>query len=70
MKIEPVYNVEKYSGECTIAYSIKETELISQYVDYFNNFLTVEKFAEYYAYPIDTANFIINKGRELNNKKN
>jgi hypothetical protein len=68
MKIEPAYNVEKYSGAYTTAHVIKETELISQYLDYFNNFLTIERFAEYYAYPIDTANFVINKGRELNNK--
>lgn len=69
MKIEPAYNVEKYSGANTTAHVIKETELISQYVDYFNNFLTIERFAEYYAYPIDTAKYVINKGRELNNKQ-
>jgi len=69
MKTEPTYSVTKYSGAITVPHLIKETELVSQYVDYFNNFLTVERFAEYYAYHIDTANFVINKGRELNNKK-
>ena len=36
------------------------------YLDYFNNYLTVEKFANDYDFNIELANKIINKGRELN----
>ena len=36
------------------------------YLDYFNNFLTVERFAEYYSISTDKAHEIINKGRTIN----
>ena len=36
------------------------------YLDYFNNYLTVEKFANDYDFNIELANKIINNGRELN----
>lgn len=35
------------------------------YLDYFNNFLTVEKFSEHYNIPEKLAIEIINNGREL-----
>jgi hypothetical protein len=37
------------------------------YLDYVNNFLTVDRFAEYYALSIKTANEVINEGRILHN---
>lgn len=37
---------------------------IEMYLDYWNNFLTVERFAEYYGIMEDEAITIINKGRE------
>jgi len=36
------------------------------YLDYFNNYLTVKKFASDYDFNIELANKIINNGRELN----
>jgi hypothetical protein len=45
----------------------KENEFM--YLDYVNNFLTVERFAEYYDLTIEEANLIIDKGRIINNSK-
>lgn len=44
-------------------------KLINMFLDWKNNFLTVGGFAEYYSLTIDKANEIINKGRELNEKR-
>ena len=41
----------------------------TMYLDYVNNFLTVERFAEYYNISIKEANNIINNGRILHNFK-
>lgn len=66
MNIEPIYQLQKeYSN---IPCFLKQTELITQYLDYFNNFLTLQRFAEYYGYDCESAKIIIEKGRELLNK--
>ncbi len=39
------------------------------YLSYVNDFLTVERFSEYYNISIEKANKIINLGRKLNNAK-
>jgi hypothetical protein len=44
-------------------------KLVELYLDYFNNFLTIECFAEYYQLSEGDANFVINNGRILNNKE-
>ena len=44
-------------------------ELEKMYLDYVNNFLTVERFAEYYSISVKEANDIINLGRILNHSK-
>ena len=44
-------------------------KLINMFLDWKNNFLTVGRFAEYYSLTIDKANEVINKGRELNEKR-
>ena len=36
------------------------------YLDYFNNYLTVDKFAACYNITISKANQIIDKGRQIN----
>lgn len=38
----------------------------TMYLDYFNNYLTVDKFADCYNITISKANQIINKGRQIN----
>lgn len=38
----------------------------NMYLDYFNNFLSVYRFAEYYDLELDTAERVINLGRKLN----
>jgi len=45
----------------------KQIETI--YLDYVNNFLTVEKFAEHYNISVERAERIINAGRIINNTK-
>jgi len=42
--------------------------IIGLYLDYVNNFLTVERFAEYYGLTISEANQLINVGREINER--
>lgn len=44
-------------------------KLINMFLDWKNNFLTVGRFAEYYSLTIDKANEVINKGRELNERR-
>jgi hypothetical protein len=39
------------------------------YLDYFNNFLTVERFAEYYELDVITAQNVINEGRKINHAR-
>lgn len=39
-------------------------ENVEMYLDYWNNFLTVERFAEYYGITEEQAINIINKGKE------
>ena len=47
--------------------SNKEIELM--YLDYFNNYLTVSKFAEHKQISYFSAKSIINKGRLINHNK-
>ncbi len=43
----------------------KNEELLEMYGDWLNNFLTAERFAEYYEIEVEQANEIIEKGRVL-----
>ena len=56
--------MDRLNGYKTYRYD-KYVEL---YLDYVNNFLTVERFAEYYNMSVDYANHVIEIGRKLNNK--
>jgi len=49
---------------------MQSNRLIELYLDYANNFLTVQGFADHFGLNIVEANFIIDEGRELNNNKN
>jgi hypothetical protein len=42
-------------------------KFVSMYLDWRNNFLTVERFAEYYGITLESANFIIDTGRSIMN---
>ena len=44
-------------------------KLINMFLDWKNNFLTIGRFAEYYNLTIDKANEVINKGKELNERR-
>jgi hypothetical protein len=39
------------------------------YLDWFNNFLTVDRFAEYYGLTVKQASRVINTGRALNHRR-
>lgn len=41
-------------------------QYVKLYLDYVNNFLTVERFAEYYNMSTDYAGHVISIGRKLN----
>ncbi len=43
-----------------------EDKFITKYLDYVNNFLTVQAFADYYDLTIEEANIVIEIGRKLN----
>lgn len=43
------------------------TFLEDLFLDYFNNFLTVDRFAEYYGLDVKIANEVIYLGRVVNN---
>ena len=45
-----------------------EKVITSMYLDYVNNFLTVDAFAQYYYLPIDEARQVIEQGREIQDK--
>ncbi len=44
-----------------------EKVISSMYLDYVNNFLTVDAFAQYYYLPIDEARQVIEQGRNIQN---
>jgi hypothetical protein len=44
-----------------------ETKLIDMYLDYKNNYLTLEIFAEHYQIDIDKAIIIVNSGKQIYN---
>ena len=39
------------------------------YIDYFNNYLTIERFASDYRLSVDNAKLLINLGRKLNHAR-
>ena len=53
-------NIEKYSPKRT------DKEIEEMYLDWFNNFLSTERFREYYNLCMSEAENIIDRGRELN----
>jgi len=42
-------------------------KFVDMYLDWRNNFLTVERFAEYYGMTLESAQFIIDTGRNIMN---
>ena len=44
-------------------------DLEDLYLDWFNNFLTVDRFAEYYGMTAEKASRVINIGRKLNHRR-
>ena len=43
--------------------------LIKLYLDYVNNFLTIDKFAEWHGLDIEDASLLIELGRKYNERK-
>jgi hypothetical protein len=41
----------------------------SLYIDWFNNFLTVDRFAEHHGLTVEQASRVINTGRALNHRR-
>lgn len=40
-------------------------EFVKLYLSYVNDFITIERFAEYYNLTLDKANFIVSTGRSI-----
>lgn len=54
--------------EQVLTYPEHNVELLENlYLDYFNNFLTVEKFAEHHSMTVEQADEVIELGRAVNN---
>ena len=45
---------------------LSNKEIETMYLDYFNNYLTIDKFAEHYQISWFSAKSLINKGRLIN----
>jgi len=49
--------------------NMTDEDLARHYREWFNDFLTVERFAEYQGFSLDTANAVIYYGREAHNRQ-
>lgn len=47
-----------------------QDQIESFYLEYFNNFLTIDRFAEYYNFTRYEASRILDIGKEINHNKN
>jgi hypothetical protein len=52
----------------SVIHKTSRLKIVNLYLDYWNNFLTVSRFAEYYNLPEKKANRVINTGRLIFNK--
>lgn len=62
-------NAAEIVRRCNNFKNLKET-IEAAYLDYFNNFLSLERFAEHYGLEQSEANYIINAGRRINHRTN
>jgi len=58
-----------YTGEDKALKAAYDEYLDFIFMDWFNNFLTVERFAEYYELEIEQAKKAIDAGQEIHNKR-
>lgn len=58
-----------YTGDDKALKATYDEYLDFIFMDWFNNFLTVERFAEYYELEIEQAKKAIDTGREIHNKR-
>jgi len=58
-----------YTGDNKALKTAYEEYLDFIFMDWFNNFLTVERFAEYYNLKIEQAKKVIDTGREIHDKR-
>tara|TARA_R100000541_G_scaffold12854_4_gene21425 strand:- start:51 stop:278 length:228 start_codon:yes stop_codon:yes gene_type:complete len=58
-----------YTGDDKILKEAYDEHLDFIFMDWFNNFLTVERFAEYYDLEIKQAKKAIDAGREIHDKR-
>ena len=49
---------------------LSDNDIELMYIDYFNNYLTIDKFAEHKQISYYSAQSIINRGRLINHSKN
>ena len=56
-------------GEAQAIEGISADKVEALYLDYFNNFLSVARFAEYYGMSEKTAEYVIVQGRKINRSR-
>lgn len=59
----------KYPARAHYMNPITDDQLVEKYLDYVNNFATVERFAEYHGYSTQRANQVIEQGRKSHEAK-
>mgnify|MGYP003653607131 CR=1 FL=1 len=64
-----LFNVAYQATNYLIRRDNMKNKIEALYLDWFNNFLTVERFAEYYGMPVDKAHKVIRIGRYLNHRR-
>ena len=58
-----------YTGDDKALKATYDEHLDFIFIDWFNNFLTVDRFAEYYGLEIEQARKAIEAGREIHDKR-
>ena len=48
--------------------TLMSTQVIDFYLDWFNNYLTIDKIAEHHGIDVDDAKALINMGRYMHNR--
>ncbi len=56
-------------GEAQAVQEISADKAETLYLDYFNNFLSVARFAEFYGMSEKTAEYVIDQGRKINQSR-
>jgi len=63
-----IYKKEDRAYPNIVKSDYTDEQLENMYLDYFNNFLSVERWCKYYSIPLAEGRNVINRGRAINHK--